>query len=153
MATKVGMQSDFGDALRDLIELDFDAVEAYNAAIERIDNSTYRAKLTEFKLDHERHIQEFTAILRAHGEEVPTGPSAKQLLTKGKVMIGKLFGGDNEVLAAMKSNEEDTNTAYERMNVHAGKWADAVLALERGMLDERKHKAWMEAVTTEKINA
>ncbi|ABV78707.1 hypothetical protein RBEMOGI_1576 [Rickettsia bellii str. RML Mogi] len=44
----------------------------------------------------------------------------------------------------MLSNEEDTNTAYERLNNHADKWHDAEKILEQGFKDEQKHKKWIE---------
>ncbi len=146
MVTKVGMQSDFADALKDLVELDFDAVEAYEAAINRLDNIEYKSKLREFKKDHERHITELSDVLKSHNETAPTGPSmGKQWLTKGKVVLGEIVG-DNGILAAMITNEIDTNTAYERMNEREDKWLEAVYALQRGLDDEKRHKAWLESV-------
>ncbi len=143
MATLVGTQASFADALKELIELDYDAKEAYDAAIERITNPDYKSQLQKFKTDHERHIQELNAILRAHGEESVDGPSAKQWLTKGKVVLANLIG-DETIMQAMRTNEEDTNTAYERVNNHKDKWSDAVEALKQGLLDERHHKKWIE---------
>lgn len=42
MVTLVGMQDDFGTTLKDLVELEYDAVEAYEAAINRLDNKEYK---------------------------------------------------------------------------------------------------------------
>lgn len=144
MVTKVGTQSDIISALKDLIELDFDAIEAYEAAINRLDNKEYKAKLSEFKSDHERHVRELSAVLKKHGEEAPTGPSiGKQWLTKGKVILGNIIG-DTGILSAMRSNEIDTNYAYERMNAREDCWEDVVDILKRGLEDERRHKNWIE---------
>ncbi|MBS0184905.1 MAG: DUF2383 domain-containing protein [Proteobacteria bacterium] len=63
MATLVGTQTKFSDALKSLLELDYDAIEAYKAAIERLENQTYKDKLTEFQEDHERHVEELSALL------------------------------------------------------------------------------------------
>lgn len=52
--------------------------------------------------------------------------------------------GDKAILQAMLSNEEDTNTAYERLNNHTDKWDDAEKILEQGFKDEQKHKKWIE---------
>ncbi|OAQ22089.1 hypothetical protein K457DRAFT_131499 [Linnemannia elongata AG-77] len=57
MVTLVGTQEDFLKALTELIELDYDAVEAYQAAIERIKDPVYKENLEEFQQDHKRHIQ------------------------------------------------------------------------------------------------
>lgn len=145
MVTFVGTQEDFGNAVKELIELDYTAVDAYQAAIERLDNPTYQVKLMEFKKDHERHITEFSALLRKHKEDVPQkAPLGKDLLSKGKVVIANLLG-DNSILQAMISNEMDTNTAYERMNTHEHKWSDAQDIIKQGLEDEKRHKAWLEA--------
>lgn len=145
MVTKVGLQANFVAALKDLLELDYDAIEAYEVAINRLENQEYKSKLTEFKKDHERHVSELTALLKKHNEDAPTGPSGKQWLTKGKVILADL-AGDNAILVAMRSNEIDTNTAYERLNEFDDKWSDSVDILKRGLDDERKHKAWLESV-------
>lgn len=144
MTTLVGTEPNFADAVKDLVELDFDAIEAYDAAISKLQNEDYKRMLSDFKWDHNRHIDELTAILTHHGEEPPSGPSmVKQWLVKGKVFLGTLQG-DKSILKAMLSNEEDTNTAYLRMNNRADKWADIIDTLERGLIDEQNHKKWLE---------
>jgi rubrerythrin len=148
MVTKVGMQTEFADALKDLMELDYDAVEAYDAAIDRLDNAAYIAKLAEFKKDHQRHISEIDDILSDHQIEAPAGPSGKQWLTKGKVILANLIG-DEAILKAMISNETDTNTAYQRMNERTDIWVDAREMLKNGLADEQKHKAWLETLVSE----
>ena len=143
MATLVGTQKNFADALKALIELDYDAIEAYKAAIDRLENENYKNELTKFKADHQRHVQQLNAILRSRGEKEIEGPSGKQWLTKGKVVIADIFG-DDSIMQAMHSNEEDTNSAYERMNNHADKWPEAVEVLKQGLRDEKHHKQWIE---------
>jgi rubrerythrin len=146
MVTLVGLQTDVVDAIQDLIELDYDAVEAYQAAINRLDNQVYKIQLRQFMADHERHIQELSTVLRRHSEEVPEGPSiGKQWLTKGKVVIANLMG-DNAILLAMRSNEVDTNKAYERMSKRADLPVDISNIIARGLEDERRHKAWLESI-------
>jgi len=147
MVTLVGTQSDFSNAIKELIELDFDAIEAYEAAINRLDNQDYKDKLNDFKKDHHRHTQELTQLLKKHTiSNIPNGPSAvKQWLTKGKVVLANIVG-DATILAAMKSNEIDTNTAYERINAREDVWEDAISILKRGLEDERRHKTWLESL-------
>ena len=74
-------------------------------------------------------------------QEVSIG---KQLLTKGKVILANMVG-DDTILRAMKSNEIDTNTAYERMNGRKDIWPDAQDIIKRGLQDEKMHKEWLEA--------
>ena len=148
MVTAVGIQSKFEDALYELGELDYDAIEAYEAAINRLDREDYKAKLRDFKKDHERHVEEICALLEKHMAKSPSGSSVKALLAQGKVVLAQMMG-DDSILKAMLSNEIDTNTAYERLNSHAEKWKDAEELLVQGLQDERKHKAWLEMVLKE----
>lgn len=146
MFTLVGLQSDFGKALKELIELDYDAIEAYEIACNKLTNEKYKAQIKEFKADHEKHVKELTQLLARHNVEVPTGASiGNQWLTKGKVILGSLVG-DISILKAMLSNEIDTNTAYERMRIHENMWEDATDILNHGLQDEKKHKSWLENV-------
>jgi hypothetical protein len=89
------------------------AADAYQAAIDRLENSSYRNALAEFKRGHLRHITELGDILSSMGRTPPKEGDMKALLTKGKVVIAGLMG-DEAILQAMRTNEADTNTAYER---------------------------------------
>lgn len=53
MVTMVGNQTDFIDAVKKLLELEYDAVEAYESAINRIESENYKAMLINFKKDHD----------------------------------------------------------------------------------------------------
>jgi hypothetical protein len=65
------------------------------------------------------------------------------MLTQGKVVLGGLMGV-KAILVALKTNEDDTNTAYERAVNHEGRHASAEEVLRRGLADERRHRAWIE---------
>lgn len=140
MATSVGTEDDKLEMLQDLIKLDHAAAEAYEAAIDRLENDMYKQQLAAFMRDHERHIEELSPIVRQMGGEVPESSGAKELLTQGKVALSSL-GGDDSILKAMKTNENDTNTAYERVVEKAPPEARAVV--ERGLADERRHCEWI----------
>jgi len=142
MATTVGLYGNLTSVLHELIELDYDAVEAYRAAIDRLTDATAKAALTEFMADHRRHINELGVRLSAMGSEPPRGPDAKRILTQGKVVIAGLFG-DQAVLRAMKSNEDDTNTAYERVAARSDLTLELQALLRRNLDDERRHRAWI----------
>ena len=145
MTTLVGTQANFADALRELIELDYDAVEAYQAALDRLDNEDYKARLGKFKADHESHIKVLNRILQAHDGIIVDGPSGTSWLTKGKVILANLVG-DKTILKALRSNVDDTCTAYKKMNSHKAKWSDATDALTSGLEDAEKHKKWLDAI-------
>jgi len=143
MTITIGLEVGFVEMLCGLIEFDFDAIEAYKEAVNRFRNEIYKQRFKEFEADHVRHTEELSHYLLAHGEEPTTGPSAKQLLTKGKIIIADLFG-DDAILYAMKSNEEDTNLAYERAVEFIDKPHDVVDLLNRALADERRHYQWIE---------
>jgi uncharacterized protein (TIGR02284 family) len=145
MVTRVGQQANFIDAIKQLVELDYDAIEAYQTAIEKLENRNYKDKMSEFKQDHERHISELSEFIRRCGNHPPTSADyTKGLLVKGKVVLASMIG-DSNILNAMLSNEEDTNTAYERMvgRAHESSDPDIRNILQKGLEDERKHRDWL----------
>jgi Domain of unknown function (DUF2383) len=107
MVTAVGIDSDLEILLGDLIQLDYDAAAAYQAAIDRIEDISYREVLTEFRLDHLRHTRDLGELLATMGKPPPTDADVKGMVTQGKVLIGGLLG-DKAILQAIKTNEEDT---------------------------------------------
>jgi rubrerythrin len=143
MVTHVGTEADVDDLVEDLIKLDFAAIEAYDAAVERLSNAEYKRKLAEFRNDHQEHTRVLGAWMRQHGHNPPDGGGAKELLTSGKVVLASL-AGDKRILQAMKTNEDDTNTAYERAVNHENVDDDLRGVFEKNLSDERRHRAWIE---------
>lgn len=143
MATLIGNEASFIDTLCHLIELDFDAAAAYEAAISRLDDPVVRDQLSQFMSDHQRHIQELSPLVRDLGKLPPTGSDAKAVLTQGKVVIGGLVG-DKGILSAMRSNEDDTYQAYKQALQRNDILPRAEGLLERNLADERRHRAWLE---------
>lgn len=142
MATRVGTEDNPVEMLEHLMALDFDAIEAYNAAIERMDNDRWKAQLSTFRNDHERHTHELAPLIRSLGGTSPSGPDAKAMLTQGKVKMANL-SGDEAILKAMRTNEDDTNTAYERAFAKCP--PEACDVLSRGLDDEHRHREWIVA--------
>jgi hypothetical protein len=52
--------------------------------------------------------------------------------------------GDSGILKAMKSNEDETNEAYEQALARGDMTANRRDVLERNLADERRHRAWIE---------
>jgi uncharacterized protein (TIGR02284 family) len=144
MATMVGMEKQLDRLLNALIELDYDAIEAYRAAITRLQGSEDRQQLATFMADHERHTRELAPLVSALGKEPAKGADVLQWLTKGKVIIASLVG-DKAILMAMKTNEDDTNVAYERAIARTDLPSDVRVVIERNLSDERRHRAYIEA--------
>jgi uncharacterized protein (TIGR02284 family) len=135
--------------LNDLIELDYDAIEAYQAAIERLENASFRKKLGEFCKDHEHHTKNLATLVKKHGGTSAEGPDLKRILTKGKVVIGGLVG-DHAILLAMRANEEVTNKRYEMALAADQMDAETRKTVEGNLADERRHREWIvEQLNTE----
>lgn len=149
MVTTVGTEDDKLEMLQDLIKLDYAAAEAYQTAIDRLDNASYKTQLAAFRSDHQRHIEELGPVVRAMGGEVPDSGGAKELLTQGKVAMSSLMG-DKAILKAMKTNENDTNVAYERCAEKAPPQARDII--QRGLADERRHRDWILAQLGERTS-
>lgn len=129
------------EKLSDVVELDFDAIEAYKAAIERLEKSDYKTTMRKFLADHERHVKDLSEVIRREGGDPPKSGDLKQILTKGQVVIGGL-AGDQAILKAMKMNEEQTNSMYEDM-VNEDFPEDVHKLLQDGLEDERRHRQWL----------
>jgi uncharacterized protein (TIGR02284 family) len=142
-ATLVGTQESFIAALKELLELDYDAVEAYNTAIDKVKHREFKKKMIEFRNDHQKNTKELTQLIRNLGDKPPKGPGAKQYLTKGKVYVATLIG-DKLILNAMRDNEEDTNAAYERVYNHKSKITQAEEVLSRLLNKDSKHLEWFD---------
>jgi rubrerythrin len=134
---------DLSDELNDLARLDYDAIEAYRAAIERLQSGEYRRRLGEFMKDHERHTTELAVEVRALGGIPDDGPGGLRMLSEGAVRMGTL-GDDKGILHAMNTNEAVINRTYESaLEKLEGYPVQEVVARNRE--DERRHKAWIEA--------
>jgi uncharacterized protein (TIGR02284 family) len=143
MVTIRGKDVEVSKLLCDLISLDHDAIEAYQSAIERLEDFMSQQQLRGFMADHERHVRELSTVVRGLGGDPPTKGDFKRILTKGKVFIGQL-AGDRGILSAMKSNEDDTNQAYEQAVRRDDLTVEVRELLQRNLSDERRHRAWIE---------
>lgn len=134
---------EMADELGDLLHLDVDAVQAYNEAIERIEEHEIRTKLSTYRDDHQRHVAELTDAIRTMGQEPPAPkPDLKGMLIEGMTALRSAMGTD-QALKAMRQNETITNKAYERINEKY--WPENVREmLQRGLADERQHLSYIE---------
>ncbi len=143
MVTRVGAQKNFTDVIKELLELEYDALEAYKSAINRLKSENYKLTFEEYQKDHEYHITEISNYLSKYLQDIPKTPSAKQWLTKGKVVLANLMG-DTEIIKAMISNESDTNKAYENVLQRQDKWLEIEPFLKAAYSDEKRHKTGLE---------
>jgi uncharacterized protein (TIGR02284 family) len=129
------------EELNELIQLDHDAVGAYTAAIDAVQEITIRGPLTQFRGDHERHIIDLSQLVRALGGKPKERADLKGVARKMMTKIAGVVGAE-AVLEAMKSNEEATNKMYEH---HAAMDfpGDVLEVIERNYQDEKRHLAWV----------
>jgi rubrerythrin len=144
MATMVGNESSIQDLVTNLIYLEHDAIAAYDACVERLDDKTLSAKVAEFRGDHDRHLQVLTEMARQIGIDAPREGDMKQMLTTGKLVLADLMG-DGAVLKAVKTNEDDTVTAYERAARHPDAIPESKAFFMEAHQDELRHREWMES--------
>ncbi len=135
---------DFNQVIHNLLHLEHDAIAAYEQTIERLESTTYKAKVSEFLADHQRHLSELASIGKALNADIPSGGDLKTMLTQGKVILADITGDDSAILKAMASNETDTVTAYQQASQHNNIPQNAKDCLTRAHQDETRHKAWFE---------
>ncbi|SFP15472.1 DUF2383 domain-containing protein [Tranquillimonas alkanivorans] len=143
MVTTVGRESDIRDLVTNLILLERDAIAAYDTCIEKLDNPTLADTIRDFRGDHLQHLDTLQTMAREAGAEAPADGDAKQMMTTGKVTLADMMG-DGAVLKAMKTNEDDTVTAYERAANHQDAVPASKAFFEKALADEQRHRAWME---------
>lgn len=143
MATTVGTETSFEKLVTDLIYLERDAIAAYEASIERLSDPACRDEMAGFKNDHVQHLQVLTEIAREAGADAPAEGDMKEMLTTGKVALAGIMG-DGAILKAMKTNEDDTVTAYERAVRHDEALAKSKAFFEKALVDETRHRDWMD---------
>ncbi|MDF3420258.1 ferritin-like domain-containing protein [Sulfitobacter sp. KE29] len=143
MPTTVGTETTAADLIKNLLILEYDAIAAYDSTIERLENAEYRQQIETFRQDHEAHVQELGRIADTMGIDKPMDGDMKQWLTTGKVALADL-AGDNAILKAMKTNEDDTVAAYQQALDNDITDAKLRPLMEKGLADERRHRAWME---------
>lgn len=135
------------DKMGDLLKLDVDAANAYDEAIEKIEEQEIRSQLGKFRDDHRRHVTELTTLIRSMGVEPPEPErDFKGMLIEGMTSLRSAMGTDS-ALKAMRMNEQLTNRTYE----DAMGWevsAEAHDFIRRGYEDERQHLAYIEQALT-----
>lgn len=129
--------------LNDLLQLDHDAVAAYDLAIRALRSQAYRDAIVGFRTDHERHIDELTQLIRDHGGipvQLPHLPSSIfKLLIQA---AGAMARGDSSVLLAFKTNERQSRDKYRRAAERITSDPQVSVVLGRAAADEARHYAW-----------
>lgn len=146
MATLAGTQNDIEGLVKALMNLEHDALEAYDETIARLENEQYAEQIKEFRQDHFQHIDELKKIAAMLAIKEGDG-SMKAVLTKGKIVIADMAGDDESILTAMKTNEYDTVAAYENALKKTFLTPQLRELCKKAHADEVRHRNWMYEVS------
>ncbi|BDG01901.1 DUF2383 domain-containing protein [Anaeromyxobacter oryzae] len=141
---------EIAEALEELVQLDIDAVLAYDRAIAGIGEDPVGNALAAFKVDHQRHILELSQVLLGMSRKPPQAkPDVKGSILGGMTGLRARLG-TQQALEAMRSNEQLTTSTYARML--AKPFPPDVLELVRkNSGDEQRHLAWIERALDQRI--
>ena len=130
--------------LEDLLQLDHDAIQSYALAHRTLDHEPYRQTVQRMRGDHERHVEELTALVRRHGGiplELPHPTALAKLATQATGAVA----GDRYTLIAFRANERQSRDKYARAARAAVAWPEDVRAVvERAADDEERHYEWVD---------
>lgn len=135
--------------LRKLAQLDVDAIELYEAAIQRITVPLLRDKLSEFRADHERHVVNLNAeLVKTDAKPVEAKPDLKGSVLRGFTAVTSMIG-DHAALVAMTANEEISNRSYEKaLKID---WSASQRELiQQNCDDEKRHLTWIKMAAKDK---
>lgn len=136
-------RSEMINKLGSLVQLDIDAIHAYQQAIRKIEVEDVKNQLTLFLGDHQRHVENISAEIRKMGGQPPQfSPDFKGFLLEGFTTLRSITG-DEGALKAMQVNEKITNSTYDK----ALAWdlpSDILEIVKRNREDERRHLEYID---------
>jgi len=144
MVTSVGIQNNAYTLIMRLMDLEKDAIAAYDELLERLDQAENKAEVGRFRQDHETHFELLKEFAATHEVPPPEKPDEKGLLAKWRLKVADLVGDDRALLKAMRGLEGDLVDAYEATLANRVLPDEMKPAVERALSDEHRHKAWMD---------
>lgn len=133
----------FADALRALVELDFDAIAAYEVALSYLTAPTLQKPLRQFIREHERHVRELSQLLLSHQEKIIKPLDVHRWLVQGPMVVNGSIS-DGALLEVLIDIETMTNAAYRAILSRLDRWPAAESILVASYLDEAYHQYWLE---------
>lgn len=134
------------EGLNDLLQLDHDAVGAYEIAMEKLNDRDHASQIAGFRRDHERHIRELSELILELGgtpkfEKHATGPFKAALQSLGGL------AGDRGTLMAFRTNELQVRAKYDAYAAKANGWPTHIKrVIDACALDEERHYRWVSDV-------
>ena len=143
-------EKEIADKLSSLVQLDIDAIHAYDQAIDKIDVPSIHEQLRQFRDDHHRHVTDLSAAIRQLGGTPPDfSPDFKGYFIQGFTSLRSMTGTEG-ALKAMRTNEQLTNRTYEE----ASSWSlsPSIHALiEQNYADEKRHIMYIDQAIESRI--
>ena len=134
------------DGLNDLLQLDHDAIAAYDTAIEKLEDRDHADQIAGYRRDHERHIRELNELILSLGGSPKNEPHATGPFKTAMQSLGGL-AGDKGLLLAWRTNELQVRTKYDSYASKAMLWpADVKRVIDGAALDEERHYEWVSGV-------
>jgi ElaB/YqjD/DUF883 family membrane-anchored ribosome-binding protein len=131
------------DGLNDLLQLDHDAIGAYEIAMEKLEDREAAAQIAGYLRDHERHVRDLNELIRSLGGTPHNQPHATGPFKEALQAIGAL-AGDKGILMAWRANELQVRSKYDAYASTANLWgADIKRVIDRNALDEERHYQWV----------
>ncbi|MQA89297.1 MAG: DUF2383 domain-containing protein [Gemmatimonas sp.] len=135
--------SEMIDGLNDLLQLDHDAIGAYEIAIEQLENPEHVRQIEGFKRDHQDHIRALNDLILDLGGRPMNEPHVMGPLRQAVQEISGA-AGDSGLLRVWRRNELRILRKYGRYSRKAESWNGPVKTLvDRHALDERRHYDWV----------
>jgi rubrerythrin len=133
------------DKVRSLAQLDRDAIDVYEQALQHVQDAEVRDRLTDFRDEHQHHVTELAAAVeRLTGQGFIAREDVMGHVAEW-VTAFRAMGGQRGALEAMRSAEKYHNSRYSE----AVTWdvADDQLRdqLAQFYEDEKRHLAYVES--------
>jgi ElaB/YqjD/DUF883 family membrane-anchored ribosome-binding protein len=134
------------DGLNDLLQLDHDAIAAYDVAIEKLEDRDHADQIAGYRRDHERHIRELNQLILNLGGTPKNEPHLTGPFKTAMQSLGGL-AGDKGILLAWRTNELQVRTRYDSYASKAMLWPpDVKRVVDGAALDEERHYEWVAGV-------
>jgi rubrerythrin len=153
MGTAPPATAEILEGLNDLLQLDHDAVGAYEIAMEKLQDRDHADQIAGFRRDHERHIRELNELIAELGGTPRNQPHATGPFKLALQSLGGL-AGDRGTLMAFRTNELQVRAKYDSYAAKANAWPTNIKRIIDGCaLDEERHYRWVSEVLGKDENA
>jgi rubrerythrin len=141
------------EGLNDLLQLDHDAIGAYQIAMEKLHDRDQADQIAGFRRDHERHIRELNELIAELGGTPKNHPHATGPFKLALQSLGGL-AGDKGVLMAFRTNELAVRSKYDSYASRANHWPTHIKrVIDACALDEERHFRWVSDLLGKDENA